>query len=60
MGSYLGNIKTRSQLPELVDWFMDGKLSLDSLISHRIELPQINEGMRLLASGEAVRTVVTF
>jgi S-(hydroxymethyl)glutathione dehydrogenase / alcohol dehydrogenase len=60
MGSYLGNIKTRSQLPQLVDWFMDGKLALDSLISHRIELPQINEGMRLLASGEAVRTVVTF
>jgi S-(hydroxymethyl)glutathione dehydrogenase/alcohol dehydrogenase len=60
MGSYLGNIKTRSELPQLVDWFMQGKISLDSLISHRIGLHEINEGMRLLANGEAVRTVVTF
>lgn len=60
MGSYLGNIKTRTQLPELVDWFMEGKISLDSLISHRIGLDEINEGFRLLADGTALRTVVNF
>ncbi len=60
LGSYLGNIKTRSELPQLVDWFMEGKISLDSLISHRIELGAINEGFALLASGEALRTVVSF
>lgn len=60
MGSYLGNIKTRSQLPELVDWFMDGKIALDSLISHRITLDDINLGFDMLANGSALRTVVSF
>ncbi len=60
MGSYLGNIKTRSQLPELVDWFMDGKIALDSLISHRITLDNINQGFQMLADGTALRTVVSF
>ena len=60
VGSYLGNIKTRSELPQLVDWYVEGKISLDSLISHRIELAAINEGFGLLASGEALRTVVSF
>ena len=60
MGSYLGNIKTRTQLPELVDWFMEGKISLDSLITHSVGLDDINEGFRLLAHGESLRTVVNF
>ena len=60
MGSYLGNIKTRSQLPELVDWFMDGKIALNSLISHRITLDDINQGFKMLADGTALRTVISF
>lgn len=60
MGSYLGNIKTRSELPQLVDWYMEGKLSLDRLISHRITLDQINEGFDLLKSGSALRSVISF
>lgn len=60
MGSYLGNIKTRSELPQLVDWYMDGKLSLDGLISHRITLDDIGAGFDLIASGEARRVVIDF
>jgi S-(hydroxymethyl)glutathione dehydrogenase/alcohol dehydrogenase len=60
LGSYLGNVKTRSQLPLLVDWYMDGKLSLDSLISHRLPLSSIGEGFGMLASGEARRVVIEF
>lgn len=60
LGSYLGNIKTRSQLPQLVDWFMEGKIALDRLISHRIVLDEINLGLEMLARGDALRTVVGF
>lgn len=60
MGSYLGNIKTRTQLPRLVDRFMEGELSFESLISHRIGLQDINDGFKNLADGSALRTVVHF
>jgi S-(hydroxymethyl)glutathione dehydrogenase / alcohol dehydrogenase len=60
MGSYLGNIKTRSELPRLVDWYMEKKISLDGLISHRIRLNDIAHGFDLLAKGEARRVVVEF
>lgn len=60
MGSYLGNIKTRTQLPRLVDRFLEGDLGFDSLISHRIALQDINEGFARLADGSALRTVVHF
>lgn len=60
MGSYLGNVKTRSELPQLVDMYLDGRLRLDNLISHRIRLDQIGEGFELLASGAARRVVIDF
>ena len=59
IGSYLGNVKTRSELPQLVDWYMDGRISLDGLISHRMSLDEIGRGFALLASGEARRVVIT-
>lgn len=59
-GSFLGNVKTRSQLPTLLDWYAEGRLNLDDLITHRLPLEQINEGFELLRRGESVRTVVTF
>jgi len=58
MGSYLGNVKTRSELPQLVDWYMEGKTSLDGLISHQLPLHRIGEGFDLLARGEARRVVL--
>lgn len=60
MGSYLGNIKTRSELPQLVEWYAEGKLSLDRLVSHRISLEEINTGFDLLRQGSALRSVITF
>jgi S-(hydroxymethyl)glutathione dehydrogenase/alcohol dehydrogenase len=60
MGSYLGNIKTRSQLPLLADWYAEDKLSLDDLISHRIGLEDIAHGFDMLADGSARRVVITF
>ncbi|AJE49181.1 zinc-binding dehydrogenase [Celeribacter indicus] len=60
MGSYLGNIKSLSQFPDLIDWYVEGRLTQDNLISHRIGLEQINEGFELLASGQARRVVIDF
>lgn len=60
MGSYLGNIKTRTELPQLVDWYMEGKLSLDRLVSHRLPLEDINQGFDMLKSGSALRSVISF
>jgi len=59
IGSYLGNVKTRSELPQLVDWYMEGRISLDGLISHRMSLDEIGRGFALLASGAARRVVIT-
>ena len=60
MGAYLGNVKTRTDLPTLVDWVMERKLTLESLISHRIALDEIEKGFDMLASGQALRTVIVF
>jgi S-(hydroxymethyl)glutathione dehydrogenase / alcohol dehydrogenase len=60
MGSYLGNVKTRTELPKLVDLYLEGRLRLDNLISHRIGLAQIGAGFDLLASGQARRVVIDF
>jgi S-(hydroxymethyl)glutathione dehydrogenase/alcohol dehydrogenase len=60
IGSYLGNIKTRSELPVLADWYAEGNLALDSLISHRLPLERIAEGFSLLADGTARRVVIEF
>ena len=60
MGSYIGNVKTRSQLPELVDWYVEGKLSLDQLITNRLTLDEINDGFAAMKSGAVLRSVVVF
>ncbi|MGE0742000.1 MAG: alcohol dehydrogenase catalytic domain-containing protein [Hyphomonadaceae bacterium] len=59
-GSTLGDIKVRTQLPDLVDWYVEGKLKLDELISHRMPLEQINEGYDLVRRGTALRAIVEF
>lgn len=60
IGSYLGNIKTRSQLPQLADWYAEGRLRMENLISHRIGLDDIGHGFDLLRRGEARRVVIDF
>ncbi len=47
-------------MPKIVDWYMDGKLNIDSLITHKLKLEQINEGFDLMKRGESIRAVVEF
>ena len=57
-GSTLGGIKGRSELPDLVDWYVEGKINLDDLISHRLTLDQINEGYEAMRQGQNIRGVI--
>jgi S-(hydroxymethyl)glutathione dehydrogenase/alcohol dehydrogenase len=59
-GSYFGGVKGRSDLPRMVDWYMEGKLVVDELITHRMPLERINDAFDLMRRGESIRSVVTF
>ena len=52
--------KPATDLPTLVDWVMEKKLTLESLISHRIALHEIERGFEMLVSGQSLRTVIVF
>ncbi|HEY0941734.1 MAG TPA: zinc-binding dehydrogenase [Steroidobacter sp.] len=57
-GCYMGGARL-TRLPEIVDWYVDRKIDLDSLITHRLQLEQINEGFELMRKGESIRSVIT-
>lgn len=59
-GSAFGGVKGRTQLPGMVEEFMDGKIDLDSFITHRLSFSQINESFKLLHNGESIRTMLTY
>ena len=60
MGSYLGSAVPKRDIPVFAQWWRDGRLPVEKLISSRITLDQINEGMDQLADGKAIRQVITF
>src|ERR1700741_1316198 len=59
-GSAFGGGRGRTDVPKIVDWYMEGKINIDDLITHRLPLERINEGFDLMKKGESIRTVVTF
>jgi S-(hydroxymethyl)glutathione dehydrogenase/alcohol dehydrogenase len=59
-GSAFGGARGRSDVPRLVDWYMDKKIEIDSLITHKLPLERINEAFDLMHAGESIRTVVEF
>jgi S-(hydroxymethyl)glutathione dehydrogenase / alcohol dehydrogenase len=59
-GSAFGGARGRTDVPKIVDWYMEGKINIDDLITHRLPLAQINEAFDLMHRGESIRTVVTF
>jgi S-(hydroxymethyl)glutathione dehydrogenase/alcohol dehydrogenase len=59
-GSAFGGARGRTDVPKIVDWYMDGKLNIDDLITHRLTLDQINHGFDLMKSGESIRSVVIY
>lgn len=59
-GTTAGGVRGRSQLPMMVDWLMDGKFDLGSLITARMPLEKINEGYDGMKRGEGIRSIITF
>ena len=59
-GTAFGGAKGRTDVPKIVDWYMDGKIDIDSLVSHVMPIDKINEAFDLMHKGESIRTVLTF
>ncbi len=59
-GSAFGGARGRTDVPKIVDWYMDGKISIDPLITHTLKLEEINHGFELMERGESIRSVVVF
>ena len=59
-GTAFGGARGRTDVPKIVDWYMDGRIVIDDLITHVVPLARINDGFELMRRGESIRTVVTF
>jgi S-(hydroxymethyl)glutathione dehydrogenase/alcohol dehydrogenase len=59
-GTAFGGARGRTDVPKIVDWYMEGKINIDDLITHVMPLEQINDAFDLMHKGESIRSVVTF
>jgi S-(hydroxymethyl)glutathione dehydrogenase/alcohol dehydrogenase len=59
-GTAFGGARGRTDVPRIVDWYMEGKLDIDSLITHTLKLEDINRGFDLMHAGESIRSVVVY
>ena len=59
-GTAFGGAKGRTDVPKIVDWYMDGKINIDDLITHTMGLDDINSAFDLMHEGKSIRSVVTF
>ncbi len=60
MGSFFGKSKPRSDIRQMVEWFDQGKLNSDKLVSHRLPLNRINDGFKMMERGESIRAIIVF
>ena len=59
-GTAFGGAKGRTEVPKIVDWYMDGKINIDDLITHTMSLDAINDGFDLMHEGKSIRSVVVY
>jgi len=59
-GSAFGGARGRTDVPRIVDWYMDGKIEIDPMITHTLSLDEINKGFDLMHAGESIRSVVVY
>ncbi|HWA91687.1 MAG TPA: S-(hydroxymethyl)glutathione dehydrogenase/class III alcohol dehydrogenase [Rhizomicrobium sp.] len=59
-GTAFGGARGRTQVPQIVDWYMDGKINIDDLITHVMPVEKINDAFDLMHAGTSIRSVVTF
>jgi S-(hydroxymethyl)glutathione dehydrogenase/alcohol dehydrogenase len=59
-GTAFGGARGRTDVPKIVDWYMDGRIQIDPLITHQMPLERINDSFDLMHSGESIRSVVVY
>ncbi len=59
-GTAFGGAKSRTEVPKIVDWYMEGKINIDDLITHTMPLDDINQDFDLMHAGESIRSVVIY
>lgn len=59
-GSAFGGARGRTDVPKIVDWYMEGKINLDNLVTHVMPIDKINDAFELMHKGESIRSVITF
>ncbi|MGK2871277.1 MAG: S-(hydroxymethyl)glutathione dehydrogenase/class III alcohol dehydrogenase [Alphaproteobacteria bacterium] len=59
-GTAFGGARGRTDVPKIVDWYMEGKINIDDLITHKMPLNDINRAFDLMHSGESIRSVVVY
>jgi len=59
-GTAFGGARGRTDVPKIVDWYMDGKIEIDPMITHIMPLEDINKAFDLMHRGESIRSVVVF
>jgi S-(hydroxymethyl)glutathione dehydrogenase / alcohol dehydrogenase len=59
-GTAFGGARGRSDVPKIVDWYMEGKINIDDLITHKLKLADINQGFDLMHQGKSIRSVVVY
>jgi len=59
-GTAFGGARGRTDVPKIVDWYMDGKIEIDPMITHTMPLEDINKGFDLMHAGESIRSVVLY
>ena len=59
-GSAFGGARGRTDVPKIVDWYMDGKINIDDLITHVMPLEKINDAFDLMHAGKSIRSVVVY
>lgn len=60
MGTAFGGARGRTDVPRIVDWYMEGRINIDDLITHVLPFERINEGFELMRRGDSIRSVVMF
>ena len=59
-GTAFGGARGRTDVPKIVDWYMEGKINIDDLITHTMPLDDINKGFDLMHAGKSIRSVVVY
>ena len=59
-GTAFGGARGRTDVPKIVDWYMEKKINIDDLITHTLSIDEINKGFELMHAGESIRSVVVY